>query len=361
MGTGSCDSAARMCCLLRLLAPASRGQDTLLSGAACVPCRYSGGPGGPGGLGLPSHAARPSTDFTQAAAAAAVAAAAATATATATATVAALQEKQSQELGQYGTVRPQLLLQGPPALEGGQSGSRSVPRAHEALRGRGKARGRGCLQERHKALCRWAWTVPLFSSQMGSGPSFSSQFLQHGGARGSSSVGGLLGPSGMSPVGMNHARAASMAPLHAGQRLPQHGFPGPVQAPPLPRQGLKRGYSSEVSVHAPAPCHPGPYRGWRPCGGAGWAWALPPLPGPGLPDAGLPRASASFLLQVYPGQQYLPGGQYAPGPGQPPAPSSYPSHRLPLSTSGPPGLHYKVGPAPPGLRQPPPNTETQHP
>jgi len=67
---------------------------------------YAGGPGGPGGLGLPSHATRPSTDFTQAAAAAAVAAAAATATATATATVAALQEKQSQELSQYGAVRP---------------------------------------------------------------------------------------------------------------------------------------------------------------------------------------------------------------------------------------------------------------
>ncbi|XP_011802191.1 PREDICTED: zinc finger MIZ domain-containing protein 2 [Colobus angolensis palliatus] len=71
--------------------------------------------GGPGGLGLPSHAARPSTDFTQAAAAAAVAAAAATATATATATVAALQEKQSQELSQYGAVYP-----GQQYLQGGQ-------------------------------------------------------------------------------------------------------------------------------------------------------------------------------------------------------------------------------------------------
>lgn len=95
---------------------------------------------------------------------------------------------------------------------------------------------------------------PLFSFQMGAGPSFSSQFLQHGGTRGSSSMspasmGGLLGPSGVSPVSVNHARAASMAPLHPGQRLPQHGFPGPVQAPPLPRQGLKRGYSSEVSIH----------------------------------------------------------------------------------------------------------------
>ncbi|KAF6302215.1 zinc finger MIZ-type containing 2 [Rhinolophus ferrumequinum] len=194
-----------------------------------------GGPGGPGGLGLPSHTARPSTDFTQAAAAAAVAAAAATATATATATVAALQEKQGQELGQYGA--------------------------------------------------------------MGAAQSFNSQFLQHGGPRGPSvpssmnpaSVGGLMGPSGMSSAGMSPARAAGLAPFYAGQRLPQHGYPGPPQAQPLPRQGVKRAYSSEV----------------------------------------------------YPGQQYLPGGQYAPGPGQSPAPSSYPGHRLPLSTSGPPGLHYK--------------------
>lgn len=66
---------------------------------------YAGSPNGPGGMGLPSHTGRPPADFTQAAAAAAVAAAAATATATATATVAALQEKQSQELSQYGAVR----------------------------------------------------------------------------------------------------------------------------------------------------------------------------------------------------------------------------------------------------------------
>ncbi|XP_036896918.1 zinc finger MIZ domain-containing protein 2 isoform X2 [Sturnira hondurensis] len=199
---------------------------------------YAGGPGTPGGLGLPSHVTRPSTDFTQAAAAAAVAAAAATATATATATVAALQEKQSQELSQYGA--------------------------------------------------------------MGAGQSFNSQFLQHGGPRGPSvpssmnpaSMGGLTGPSG--PMGMNPARAVGTAPLYTGQRLPPHGYPGPPQAQPLPRQGIKRVYSSEVC----------------------------------------------------PGQQCLPGGQYSPStaqytPGQPPAPSSYPGHRLPLSTSGPLGLHYK--------------------
>ncbi|XP_035866246.1 zinc finger MIZ domain-containing protein 2 isoform X3 [Phyllostomus discolor] len=192
---------------------------------------YAGGPGTPGGLGLPSHVTRPSTDFTQAAAAAAVAAAAATATATATATVAALQEKQSQELSQYGA--------------------------------------------------------------MGAGQSFNSQFLQHGGPRGPSvpssmnpaSMGGLAGPSG--PMGMSPARAVGTAPLYAGQRLPPHGYPGPPQAQPLPRQGVKRVYSSEVC----------------------------------------------------PGQQCLTGGQYSPG--QPPAPSSYPGHRLPLSASGPLGLHYK--------------------
>ncbi|XP_063129038.1 zinc finger MIZ domain-containing protein 2 isoform X4 [Rattus norvegicus] len=206
--------------------------------------------GGPGGLGLPTHAARPSTDFTQAAAAAAMAAAAATATATATATVAALQEKQSQELSQYGA--------------------------------------------------------------MGTGQSFNSQFLQHGGPRGPSvppgmnpsGMGGMMGPSGLSSMAMNPTRAAGMTPLYAGQRLPQHGYPGPPQGQPLPRQGVKRAYS-----------------------------------------------------EVYPGQQYLQGGQYAastaqyaPGPGQPPGPaSSYAGHRLPLqqgmaqslSAPGPTGLHYK--------------------
>lgn len=113
-----------------------------------------------------------------------------------------------------------------------------------------------------------------------------------------------MGPSSMSSMGMNSTRAVGMAPLYAGQRLPQQGYPGPPQAQPLPRQGVKRAYSGEV----------------------------------------------------YPGQQYLPGGQYTPGatqyvpgPGQPPAPSSYPGHRLPLqqgaspslSTASPAGPHYK--------------------
>ena len=60
----------------------------------------------------------------------------------------------------------------------------------------------------------------------------------------------------MGPSGMNPTRAAGLAPLYAGQRLPQHGYPGPPQAQPLPRQGVKRAYSSEVSGQAPPPQAP---------------------------------------------------------------------------------------------------------
>lgn len=56
-----------------------------------------------------------------------------------------------------------------------------------------------------------------------------------------------MGPSGLSSMAMNPTRAAGMTPLYAGQRLPQHGYPGPPQAQPLPRQGVKRAYS-EVGV-----------------------------------------------------------------------------------------------------------------
>ncbi|NXF53907.1 ZMIZ2 protein, partial [Oceanites oceanicus] len=149
---------------------------------------YAGSPGGPGGMGLPSHAGRAPADFTQAAAAAAVAAAAATATATATATVAALQEKQSQELSQYGA--------------------------------------------------------------MGAGQPFSSQFLPHAGPRGPAGMSpagmaGVMASSGISPVSMSSARAPGAGPLYGGQRMPQHAYPGPPPSQQLPRQGLKRAYSNE--------------------------------------------------------------------------------------------------------------------
>ncbi|NXR05603.1 ZMIZ2 protein, partial [Semnornis frantzii] len=207
---------------------------------------YAGSPTGPGGMGLPSHTGRPPADFTQAAAAAAVAAAAATATATATATVAALQEKQSQELSQY--------------------------------------------------------------SAMGAGQPFGSQFLPHAGPRGAAGMSpagmaGVMAPSGISPVSMSPARAPSAGPLYGGQRMPQHAYPGPPASQQVPRQGLKRAYSSEG----------------------------------------------------YPAQQYLQGGQYAaasaqyaPSAPQPSTPSpSYPGHRLQqgvgqyLSASSNAGPYYK--------------------
>lgn len=177
-----------------------------------------------------------------------------------------------------------------------------------------------------------------------------------------------MGPSGLSSMAMNPTRAAGMTPLYAGQRLPQHGYPGPPQAQPLPRQGVKRAYS-EVSVlvaqfpvlgtDSPPSC-PQSYKnclsrglGSPPSQHMGSCFPLIPL---------FSRPGRFPLLQVYPGQQYLQGGQYAPstaqyapGPGQPPAPSpSYPGHRLPLqqgigqslSAPGPTGLHYKVGLAP---------------
>uniref|UniRef100_A0A8C6VK17 Zinc finger MIZ-type containing 2 n=1 Tax=Naja naja TaxID=35670 RepID=A0A8C6VK17_NAJNA len=149
---------------------------------------YAGSPNGPGGMGIPSHTGRPPADFTQAAAAAAVAAAAATATATATATVAALQEKQSQELSQYGA--------------------------------------------------------------MGATQPFNNQFLPHSGPRGPTVPPGMnpasmLSASGMSPMNMNTARTPAMSALYAGQRMPQHGYPTPSQGQQIPRQSVKRTYSSE--------------------------------------------------------------------------------------------------------------------
>ena len=128
--------------------------------------------------------------------------------------------------------------------------------------GRGPGLGTACLQGVGlgvaPTLVGKVWMVLVFFSQMGAGQSFNSQFLQHSGPRGPSvpssmnpaSVGGLMGPSSMSPMGINPTRAAGMAPLYSGQRLPQQGYPGPPQAQPLPRQGVKRAYSGEVSSRA---------------------------------------------------------------------------------------------------------------
>lgn len=133
---------------------------------------------------------------------------------------------------------------------------------------------------------------------MGAAQSFNSPFLQHGGPRGPSvpssmnpaSVGGLMGPSGMSPMGMNPTRTASMAPLYTGQRLPQHGYPGPPQAQPLPRQGVKRAYATEVSVQGRASARVTENRArWGRCCPS--LMPVPPLDVCLVPLSGVPRAA----------------------------------------------------------------------
>ncbi|XP_032869938.1 zinc finger MIZ domain-containing protein 1-like isoform X2 [Amblyraja radiata] len=159
---------------------------------------YSAGPNSSGGMGIPSHS-RPPTHFTQpaaAAAAAAVAAAAATATATATATVAALQEKQNQEMSQYG---------------------------------------------------------PISAAQ-----SYNNQYLNHSGPRGSpqmstgmtaGGMAGTMGPSSIPHMSMSHSRSPGINPMFCAQsqRIPQPGYGASRSAQQMPGQGVKRPYISEQS------------------------------------------------------------------------------------------------------------------
>uniref|UniRef100_A0A2K6PPA7 Zinc finger MIZ-type containing 2 n=1 Tax=Rhinopithecus roxellana TaxID=61622 RepID=A0A2K6PPA7_RHIRO len=211
--------------------------------------------GGPGGLGLPSHAARPSTDFTQAAAAAAVAAAAATATATATATVAALQEKQSQELSQYGAVSPpqQLLPRGsqPEGLGGGTQ-------PDSGLQGQ-------------------AWNMP---------GSPDASFL----------------PSGILPLvqvypGQQYLQGGQYAPSTA-QFAPSPGQP-PAPSPSYPghRLPLQQGMSPSLSVPGPTGLHYKPTEQFNGQGasfnGGSVSYSQPGLSGPtrsipGYPSSPLP-------------------------------------------------------------------------
>uniref|UniRef100_A0A8B9F8Z0 Zinc finger MIZ-type containing 2 n=1 Tax=Amazona collaria TaxID=241587 RepID=A0A8B9F8Z0_9PSIT len=214
---------------------------------------YAGSPGGPGGMGLPSHASRPPADFTQAAAAAAVAAAAATATATATATVAALQEKQSQELSQYGA--------------------------------------------------------------MGAGQPFSSQFLPHAGPRGPAgmspaSMAGVMASSGISPVSMSPARAPGAGALYGGQRVPQHSYPGPTQSQQLPRQGLKRAYSNE-GYQAQQYLPGGQYA----AAGAQYAPSAPQpsAPSPSYPSHRLQQGMSQYLSTSGSAGPYYKPGRSMPG------------------------------------------------
>ncbi|CAJ0968874.1 unnamed protein product [Ranitomeya imitator] len=120
----------------------------------------------------------------------------------------------------------------------------------------------------------------------------------------SAGMGSVMTPAGMAQMSMNSARAPSMNPVYAGQRIPPHGYPGQLQGQQMPRQGVKRTYSNE---------------GYAP-------------------------------QQYIQGGQYPPhGGQYAPSAPQQSAPSpSYPGHRVQqnmsqyITQAGPGGHFYKL-------------------
>lgn len=147
---------------------------------------------------------------------------------------------------------------------------------------------------------------------MGTGQSFSSQFLPHAGPRGPNSLSpagmaGVVAPSGVSPVSMSPVRAPGTGPLYGGQRVPQHTYPGPPpQSQQLPRQSLKRAYSNEVSA-----CIGEGYGMWGPP----FPVVLTPWPHRGTQHSSTSRAGST--LQLVPSM-----------PPAPPSPPVRPPHTL---------------------------------
>nr|XP_040053281.1 zinc finger MIZ domain-containing protein 2-like isoform X2 [Gasterosteus aculeatus aculeatus] len=208
---------------------------------------YPGNSGG-GGMGV-----RPPSDFTQAAAAA-VAAAAATATATATATVAAIQEKQNQELN-YG--------------------------------------------------------------QMGGASSYSTQFMSHAGPRGppgmvSSRPGPPPSSGGLYP---SHPAQAQKMPQHGGYPGPQQGLKRPFHPEGFPGQqygsGGMSGYPTQPLQYPSGPqqrCGPSPS---YPPGRMPLMGQYPPgshNPGQFPPGAGQPTPPQYYKPEPFNGQGSLPSG-----------------------------------------------------
>uniref|UniRef100_A0A8C5ERB7 Zinc finger MIZ domain-containing protein 2-like n=1 Tax=Gouania willdenowi TaxID=441366 RepID=A0A8C5ERB7_GOUWI len=253
---------------------------------------YNPGPGyggsypgnGGGGMGV-----RPPSEFTQAAAAA-VAAAAATATATATATVAAIQEKQNQELN-YG--------------------------------------------------------------QMGGPSSYSTQFLAHSGPRGPPGMNpGGMNPGGMVPPRPGPPpSSAGLYPSHPvpSQRTPQHGgYPASQQGVkrPFHSEGFPGQYGSGMSGYpnqalqyssgAPQRCAPSP--------------SYPSSRMPHMSQYGSASFPHSAGVQSNPPQYYKPG-RTPVMPGYPSSPmGGNPTPPMTPGTSGPPYLSPSQDNKPPYLQ-----------
>lgn len=90
--------------------------------------------------------------------------------------------------------------------------------------------------------------------QVGPSHNYGGQFMSHSGPRGPSMQGGMnsagmgsvMSAAGMAQMGMNASRAPGMNPMYTGQRIPPNGYTGQLQGQPMPRQTVKRTYSSEV-------------------------------------------------------------------------------------------------------------------
>ncbi|XP_018606465.2 zinc finger MIZ domain-containing protein 2 [Scleropages formosus] len=209
---------------------------------------YPAGPGyggsypssGGGSLGMPPHGVRPPTDFTQAAAAAAVAAAAATATATATATVAAIQEKQNQELN-YG-----------PMSGGSSYNSQFMP--HSGPRGLPGMAPTGMVPSRTPSM------GPMYSSQ-------GQRLPQHPGYPGAQPgpprpQQGMKRPYNAEGFpGQQYGPGMGNAGPYPGQHLQYHGPPGPQRSAASPsypghRMPLQQG---NMGQYPPGPGNPGQY------------------------------------------------------------------------------------------------------
>lgn len=190
---------------------------------------------------------------------------------------------------------------------------------------------------------------------MGAGQPFSSQFLPHAAPRGPAvpagmspaGMAGVMGPSGMAPMSMSPARAPGMSALYSGQRMPQHAYPGPPQSQQLPRQGVKRAYSSEVSVGSG--CLRPPQRG----GTVPGADAVPAgIPGTAVPAGrAVPRCRHPVRPQRPPALRsvpVLPRAQDAAGHG--PVPLRLGQHRALLQGTEGDGGHGDEGWGGDGMR-----------
>uniref|UniRef100_A0A8C7X631 Zinc finger, MIZ-type containing 2 n=1 Tax=Oryzias sinensis TaxID=183150 RepID=A0A8C7X631_9TELE len=269
---------------------------------------YSGNGGG-AGLGV-----RPASDFTQAAAAA-VAAAAATATATATATVAAIQEKQNQELsyGQMGgasSYSTQFLSHSGPRGPPGMNPGGMVPSRH------GQPPPSGGLYQSHPAQTQ---RMPLYGGYTGGQQGLKRPFSSEGFPGPQYGSGGMSGYPGQ-PLQYPTApqQRCAPSPSYPSSRMPHmgqysSGSHNPGQFPPSPFNGQGGlppggvgGYNAftQAAVNGPArggvmPGYPSSPMGGNPTPPMTPGSSIPPYLSPGqdtkppyLPPDSKPNISA---------------------------------------------------------------------